>query len=67
MPQHDRQKINLCEEGILAKKAGWNSGGHHIFLPDLKMWCHQEGSGKKCGARHCPIPPFLEESGPRTS
>ena len=34
MLQHSRQKVNLCEGGILPKKAGWDSGGHHIFFPD---------------------------------
>ena len=29
--QHSRQKVNLCEGGILAKKAGWDSGGCTFF------------------------------------
>ena len=67
MLQHTRQKVNLCEGGILPKKAGWDSGGHHIFCQIPPGGTTFLNLAKKCGARHCSIPPFLEESRPRTS
>ena len=54
MPQHSRQKVNLCEGGILPKKAGWDSGGFTFFclIPPggnyfLNFFSRREGSDNK--------------------